>query len=169
MSKRFVVLKFVYYRLQMYVAHYSHCIVFNALSIIGSGLETAVLLCIKRDVLLTSIEPMVVLSTFVGICHMILLLSSAYAFPNLPHHRLSQHRSTTNLHSVTTKNRADELQKLANGLGVSPTKVNELLLGQRQKLTTGTEKATYIDWLLDNTDVNYNKQLSNNNNKTFKK
>ena len=112
---------------------------------------------------------MVVLSTFAGICHMILLLSSAYAFPNLSHHRLSQHRSTTNLHSVTTKNRADELQKLANGLGVSPTKVNELLLGQRQKLTTGTEKATYIDWLLDNNDANYNKQLSNNNKKRTNK
>lgn len=109
---------------------------------------------------------MVILSTFVGICHLILLLSSAYAFPNLSHHRLSQHRATTNLHSVTTKNRADELQKLANSLGISPTKVNELLLGQRQKLTTGTEKATYIDWLLDNND---NKVLSNNNKKKTNK
>lgn len=109
---------------------------------------------------------MVMLSTFVGLCHMILLLSSAYAFPHLSHHRLSQHRATTNLHSVTTKNRADELQKLANSLGISPTKVNELLLGQRQKLTTGTEKATYIDWLLDNND---NKVLSNNNKKKTNK
>ena len=41
------------------------------------------------------------------------------------------------------------VQKLADGLGVSEAKVQELLLGQRQKLKGTEAKAKHIDWLLN--------------------
>ena len=41
------------------------------------------------------------------------------------------------------------VQKLADGLGVSEAKVQELLFGQRQKLKGTEAKAKHIDWLLN--------------------
>ena len=41
------------------------------------------------------------------------------------------------------------MQKLADGLGVSEAKVQELLFGQRQKLKGTEAKAKHIDWLLN--------------------
>lgn len=45
-------------------------------------------------------------------------------------------------------NREDEIHKLANIMNVKVIEVRKLLDKQRQKLTDGSEKKSYIDWLL---------------------
>ena len=62
--------------------------------------------------------------------------------------------SVTSLNFATkpssSKNREEEIATLAQRLEVSPTKVRELLLSQRQKLKDENDpKARRIDWLLD--------------------
>eukprot|EP00571_Detonula_confervacea_P012830 CAMPEP_0172300926 /NCGR_PEP_ID=MMETSP1058-20130122/2922_1 /TAXON_ID=83371 /ORGANISM="Detonula confervacea, Strain CCMP 353" /LENGTH=676 /DNA_ID=CAMNT_0013010875 /DNA_START=1 /DNA_END=2031 /DNA_ORIENTATION=- len=65
---------------------------------------------------------------------------------------------------AVAKNREAELAKLADGLNVSPSKVRELLMGQRQKLTDTEAKAIHIDWLL-NGDQNESKGNNESNGK----
>ena len=56
---------------------------------------------------------------------------------------------STPLHAIAERNREEELAKLATNLKVSPTKVTELLTGQRRKLSGSEPKAIHIDWLLN--------------------
>ena len=57
--------------------------------------------------------------------------------------------TSTPLHAIAERNREEELAKLATNLKVSPTKVTELLTGQRRKLSGSEPKAIHIDWLLN--------------------
>lgn len=57
--------------------------------------------------------------------------------------------TSTQLNAIANKNREEELAKLATNLKVSPSKVTELLIGQRRKLSGSEPKAIHIDWLLN--------------------
>jgi len=85
---------------------------------------------------------------FIIVSHQLLPPCSVSAFSSQPL-TFESKITSTQLNAIAKKNREEELAKLATNLKVSPTKVTELLIGQRRKLSGSEPKAIHIDWLLN--------------------